>query len=420
MPLGAALHGLITLTVIVVAAVLAGRAFARLGQPSVLGPILLGVVVGVGVSALPAEVGAVLMTASSRSLLEAVGTAGLLLLMFSVGAELREIGGAGARGDRLRDAAAGWRLVPSVLVPILLCGLAAWPFARELSAAGHTRAAGWLFVGIALGVTAVPVLVTIIRDLSIASLPESRAALRIALLTDGLAWVLVTVLVVLSTNLAAVSVARLVAGALMLVALVGLAPAVIRRVEVLHRGGPLVATMVVCGLAGASATQFLGFHPAIGAAVAGFCFPAGLQDAASHRSFESIVQVLLPAFFVTSAMSLPIHQVHGAGWGEACCVLTLAAAAVVGKLGAGFVFGALQSWPWRSSARLGVLLNCRGVTEIAIASVGLQAGLIGPFAFATLCGLAIVTTASTAPLYRALSAGAVPLATGGVLAGQRS
>jgi Kef-type K+ transport system membrane component KefB len=63
----------------------------------------------------------------------------------------------------------------------------------------------------------------------------------------------------------------------------------------------------------------------------------------------------------------------------------------------------MQRWPGSTSAKLGVLLNCRGVTELAIASIGLQAHLIGPYAFAMLCALAIVTTAVTAPLYRAIN-----------------
>ena len=52
--------------------------------------------------------------------------------------------------------------------------------------------------------------------------------------------------------------------------------------------------------------------------------------------------------------------------------------AFASKMAAGLVYGATQRWPWRTSAGLGALLNCRGVTEIAIASVGFQAGLIGP------------------------------------------
>jgi Kef-type K+ transport system membrane component KefB len=63
----------------------------------------------------------------------------------------------------------------------------------------------------------------------------------------------------------------------------------------------------------------------------------------------------------------------------------------------------MQRWPFTTSAELGVLLNCRGVTELAIASVGLQSRLIGPYAFAMLCALAILTTAVTAPLYRAVN-----------------
>jgi Kef-type K+ transport system membrane component KefB len=63
----------------------------------------------------------------------------------------------------------------------------------------------------------------------------------------------------------------------------------------------------------------------------------------------------------------------------------------------------MQRWPLATSAQLGVLLNCRGVTELAIASIGLQAHLIGPYAFAMLCALAIVTTAVTAPLYTAIN-----------------
>jgi Kef-type K+ transport system membrane component KefB len=63
----------------------------------------------------------------------------------------------------------------------------------------------------------------------------------------------------------------------------------------------------------------------------------------------------------------------------------------------------MQRWPLTTSAELGVLLNCRGVTELGMASVGLQAHLIGPYAFAMLCALALVTTAVTAPLYRGIN-----------------
>ncbi len=396
MPLGSTLQGLTTLAVIIVGALATGNLFGRLGQPKVLGPITLGIAVGASVIALPEAVGSQLISEASRMLIEEVGTAGLLLLMFAVGAELRN---AGTSED---SATFGWRLAPCVVLPIAIGALTAWPFARRLGVSGDTGPHGWLFVGVALGVTAVPVLVTIVRDLGITTGLIARAALRIAIVTDGVAWILVTALVIVTTDVAAVSVPNLVLGAALLITVTVVAPRVLQGLRVLSRGG--VVVMVVCALAGAAATQFLGFHPAIGAVIAGFCFPPRFVDASTQGTFSSVVEVLLPAFFVNAALAIPLQAlVDQASWGALGCALVLLVGAVVAKMTAGFLFGAMHQWPWRPSAQLGVLLNCRGVTEIAIASVGFQAGLIGPFAFAALCGLAVLTTAVTAPLHRLLS-----------------
>lgn len=398
MPLGSTLQGLTTLAVIIVAALATGKLFGRLGHPKVLGPITLGIAVGASVIALPEAIGSELISQTSRLLIEEVGTAGLLLLMFAVGTELRT---AGASEEA---STFGWRLAPCVVLPTVIGALAAWPFAGRLGVSGDTGPHGWLFVGIALGVTAVPVLVTIVRDLGITTLPIARAALRIAIVTDGLAWILVTVLVIAATDVASVSIPALGAGAALLVAVTVVLPRAVEKTEASSRGGVVVGMMVICALAGAAATQFLGFHPAIGAVIAGFRFPAGLVATSSQRTFSSVVDVLLPAFFVSVAMAVPLQALRDQmSWAAVGCVAVLVVAAAVSKMAAAFVFGAMHRWGWRSAAQLGVLLNCRGVTEIAIASVGFQAGLIGPFAFAALCGIAVVTTGITAPLYRLLA-----------------
>lgn len=396
MPLGEALHGLVLLVVVVIGALAAGHLSSRIGQPRVLGPIVLGIAVGTVVAACPVAVRSVLVSSSSRSLLEAVGTAGLLLLMFSVGSELRGFASSG-------EASSGWRLVPAVLVPIVFCALVAWPFAARLSDPSHPGPYGWLFVGICLGVTAVPVLVTILKDLGIGSLAVARASLRIAILTDGLAWILVTILVVI-THSAAIVIPFFVIGLALLAVVTLVVPRFVVRRSLFERGGPLVVMMVVTALTGAAATQLLGFHPAIGAVIAGFCFPVALTDVSSQRTFATVIDVLLPAFFVNAAMSVPLQALgEQASWAGLWSIAALTIAAFGAKLASGFAYGLLHRWPRGSSAGLGVLLNCRGVTEIAIASVGYQAGLISPFAYALLCGLAVVTTVVTAPLFRALT-----------------
>lgn len=395
MPLGAALQGLTTLAVIVIGSVIIASLFSRIGHPRVLGPIVVGIAVGTALAACPESVRSELVSSTSRQLLDTVGTAGLLLLMFAAGNELRRFGTSG-------DASIGWRLAPCVVIPIAASALAAWPFAARIGGPEHHDVYGWLFVGVALGVTAVPVLVLIVKDLGIALLSVAQVALRIAVVTDGFAWILVTALVVVS-HATVMSARTVVVGAALLVAVVFVIPRTVARIDVLNRGASAWAMMAVSALGGAAATQLLGFHPAIGAVIAGFTFPAALADASSGRGFNSIVNVLWPAFFVSIAMSVPLQALRElASWDGLACVAVLASVAVASKLAAGVMFGAMSRWPWRASAKLGVLLNCRGVTEIAIASVGFQARLISPFAFAMLCGLAIATTAVTTPLYRAL------------------
>lgn len=393
MPLGDALQGLTTLAVIVIGSVLVGNLFSRIRQPRVLGPIVVGITTGTALAACSETVQNELVSNTSRHLLDAVGTAGLLLLMFAAGNELRRCGTVG-------EASIGWRAVPCVLIPITASIVVAWLFAARLGVPEHHEVYGWLFVGIALGITAVPVLVLIVKDLGIGLMPVAQVALRISVITDGLAWVLVTGLVVVS-HASAMSPRTLLIGAALLVMTVWVIPRIVSRSTSLHQGSAVAAMMAVSALVGASATQMLGFHPAIGAVIAGFSFPAALAEASSGRGFNSVVNVLWPAFFVSIAMSVPLQALHDlVSWGGLACVAVLWIVAFASKLAAGFVFGAVSRWPWRSSAKLGVLLDCRGVTEIAIASVGFQARLISPFAFAMLCGLAIATTAVTAPLYR--------------------
>jgi Kef-type K+ transport system membrane component KefB len=167
---------------------------------------------------------------------------------------------------------------------------------------------------------------------------------------------------------------------------------------------PFVVAVFAYVLLGAAATQMFGLHPALGAVVAGLFFPAGLANEASQRAIATVADMLIPAFFVSSALSVPLQVLTDLfRWSGLLCLLTLIIAASGSKIAVGLIAGRMQRWPLATSAQLGVLLNCRGVTELAIASIGLQARLIGPYAFAMLCALAIVTTAATAPMYTAIN-----------------
>jgi Kef-type K+ transport system membrane component KefB len=396
MPLGNVLQALIMLAVVLVGSVLVGTLFRRINQPAVVGVILFGLLMGTILAVSPHSIQSALLSATSRSLIEAVGQAGLLLLLFLVGIELRTYSKSSVRSPL-------WQLVPCVAIPIVICAAAAWPFAHRLVGPDHNPLHVWLFVGVALSVTAVPVLVLIIKDLGVPA-PIPGVALRIAVATDATAWALVTALILLTSDLSSISVPALCVGfALLLTVMFGL-PRIVQRWSHHSQGAPFVVAMFAYALVGAAATQVFGLHPAIGAVIAGLFFPAGLANEASQRALVAVADILIPAFFVSSALSVPLQTLADlCRWSGLLCLLILTIAAFGSKIAAGFVAGRMHRWPRRTSAELGILLNCRGVTELAIASVGLQSRLIGPYAFAMLCALAIVTTAVTAPLYSAIN-----------------
>src|SRR5271155_2507021 len=397
MPLGDALQALIMLAVVLIGSVFVGNLFRRIRQPAVVGVIFFGLLIGTILAISPHSVNSALLSPTSKSLIDAVGQAGLLLLLFLVGIELRSY-------SKTTERSPLWRLLPCVLIPVVVCAAAAFPFAHRLVGPDHNPLHVWLFVGVALSVTAVPVLVLIIKDLGVPA-PIPGVALRIAVSTDAAAWALVTVLILLTTDLSSVSAAALCVGAALLFTVMFVLPQVVRRLfEHSQQGAPFVVAIFAYVLVGAAATQVFGLHPALGAVIAGLFFPAGLANQASERALAAVADMLIPAFFVASALSVPLGVLADLfRWSGLACLATLTIAASGSKIAVGLVAGRMQRWPLTTSAKLGVLLNCRGVTELAIASIGLQAHLIGPYAFAMLCALAIVTTAVTAPLYRAIN-----------------
>ncbi len=395
MPLGNVLQALIMLTIVLAGSVTVGKLFRRMNQPAVVGVIIFGLLMGTILALTPHSMKSALLSATSKSLIEAVGEAGLLLLLFLVGIELRGYSKSSERSPL-------WQLAPCMAIPIVICAAAAWPFAHRLVGPDRNPLHVWLFVGVALSVTAVPVLVLIIKDLGVPA-PIPGVALRIAVATDATAWALVTALILLTTDLGSISVIALCIGVALLLTVIFVLPRIVQRWAHDAQGAPFVVAMFAYALVGAAATQVFGLHPAIGAVIAGLSLPPGLANEASQRALATVADILIPAFFVSSALSVPLQTLADlCQWSGLLCLLTLTVAAFGSKIAVGVLSGKMQGWPLATSAKLGVLLNCRGVTELAIASVGLQSHLIGPYAFAMLCALAIVTTAVTAPLYTAI------------------
>ena len=147
MPLGNVLQALIVLAVVLVGSVFVGNLFRRIRQPAVVGVIFFGLLLGTILAISPHSVNSVLLSPTSKSLIDAVGQAGLLLLLFLVGIELRSY-------SKTTERSPLWQLLPCVLIPVVVCAAAAFPFAHRLVGPDHNPLHVWLFVGVALSVTA--------------------------------------------------------------------------------------------------------------------------------------------------------------------------------------------------------------------------------------------------------------------------
>src|ERR1700759_4944865 len=278
MPLGNVLQALIVLAVVLVGSVLVGNLFRRIRQPAVVGVIFFGLLLGTILAISPHSVNSALLSPTSKSLIDAVGQAGLLLLLFLVGVELRSYSKTTTERSPL------WRLLPCVLIPVIVCAAAAFPFAHRLVGPDHNPMHVWMFIGVALSVTAVPVLVLIMKDLAVAA-PIPGVALRIAVATDAAAWALVTVLILVTRDLSAVSVPALCVGAGLLITVIFVLPRIVERLfRDSHQGAPFVVAVFAYVLAGAAATQVFGLHPALGAGLARLFFPAGFGHEAAQQA----------------------------------------------------------------------------------------------------------------------------------------
>jgi Kef-type K+ transport system membrane component KefB len=163
---------------------------------------------------------------------------------------------------------------------------------------------------------------------------------------------------------------------------------------------PVFAGIITVVLACALATEQIGVHPIFGAFAAGVVMPRSSRLVAELTSkIEGITMwFMLPIFFVVVGLNTKLGALTGGMQWLACGLIT--AVAIATKfLGTGIAARATGS-PLRDSVALGVMMNCRGLTELVVLTVGLQLGVLSPALFAMFVIMALLTTAMTGPLLR--------------------
>lgn len=292
--------------------------------------------------------------------------------------------------------------VSSVAIPTLAGAFGGWwLFAAVPESAGFfaSRPIFAAAMGIAAGVTALPVLGAVVREMGLERHKVGVMALGAAAFNDAALWVAVALLLAVAQGGDPWSAGWAAAGAqlfvgFMVVVVRPLLSRVFAGVEASGRVSPGDVVLLTLGLsASALATEAMGLHAVIGAFVFGAVMPRTLA-AAIVGSFETFVQVvLLPFFFISVGLKTRIDL----GGGAMTIFWVMSAAAVLGKL-----VSALPAWMGGCTAReawtLGGLLTCKGLMELVVLTLLADAGLISETTFGAMVLMALFATMLTKPL----------------------
>jgi Kef-type K+ transport system membrane component KefB len=391
-------HVLVALAAVIITGQLLARLFAYFGQPPVIGEVVAGILLGP--SLLGEDISALILPPTVAPFLGVIAQLGVILYMFMVGLELNT----GLLKHRMHATVATSHA--SILAPFLLGALLALALYPRLSSNTVPFTSFALFLGVAMSITAFPVLARILTDRRMHRTDVGVVALSCAATDDVTAWCLLAFVVGVAraqVGEGLLVVARALAFTVFMFSLVR--PIVRRtlgRWEVERLPRSAVALVFIALLLSTLLTECIGIHAIFGAFLLGAVIPHNSAVARTFtRQLEHLVTVLLlPAFFAFTGMRTRIDLVSGLNEWLLCGVIILVA--TMGKFGGTLAAARLTGMGWRHAATLGTLMNTRGLMELIVLNIGLDLKVISPTLFAMMVLMALATTLATSPVLRLL------------------
>lgn len=381
------------IAVILLAAKAAGYLSVRLGQPSVLGELLVGILLGpslLNLLHLPFIEGEKL-----GETIKELGELGVLLLMFIAGLELHldEL----TRNTKV-SALAG---IMGVLTPVALGAGTGFLFGFETPAA--------LFLGLTLGATSVSISAQTLMELKVLRTRVGLGLLGAAVFDD------VLIILLLSIFLAVISGGTSVAGILFILVKMILflaastafglyvLPSLVRITRRLPISqGVLSLAMVVLLFYGVAAEVVGGMAAITGSFLAGLMFARCEEKERLDQGVSALAYGLfVPIFFVSIGLAVNVRDLEG----EALLLTgVIIIVAILSKLLGSGLGARWAGFEWRESWQLGAGMVSRGEVGLIVANVGIGAGLVSGNEFSAIVGMVLATTIVTPPMLRALFA----------------
>ncbi|KAH8666395.1 Sodium/hydrogen exchanger family-domain-containing protein [Xylariales sp. PMI_506] len=395
---------IIQLSIIVILCRVLHYPLSLLGQPRVIAEVIGGIILGPSVLArIPGFTNAIFPTAS-LPVLNNVANLGVIFFLFLIGLELD-----------MNIFTTNWRVAACVSVAGMVLpfglgiGVSYGLYHQFPSTTPISYAIFALFVGTALAITAFPVLCRILSELRLLGSSVGVTTLAAGVGNDVVGWILLALCVALvnnSSGLTALWVLLVgVAWTLFLVFVVK--PPfhwVLRRTGSIQNGptqGTVTLTLLLV-LISAWFTSIIGIHAIFGAFLVGLICPhdGGFAIKLTEKVEDFISAVFIPLYFAYSGLSTNLGLLNdGVTWGYVIAIIVIA---FVGKIGGGTLAAKSMGLVWRESFTIGVLMSCKGLVELIVLNVGLQANILTQKTFTMFVVMALVTTFATTPLVKGL------------------
>jgi Kef-type K+ transport system membrane component KefB len=401
-------HSLAILILQIISIVLIARVLGwfmiKFHQPVVIGEILAGILLG------PSLLGtffpgfsSFLFPIESFNNLQILSQIGLIMFMFIIGMELDL--------TMIRKSAASAVVIShaSIVFPYFLgVGLAYFLY-KSYAPSNITFIAFALFMGIAMSITAFPVLARIVQERNLTKTKLGALAITCAAVDDVTAWCLLAIVIAIAKATAMMNalVSILLTVTYILFMFYFVKPILTKVAhkyftrETIHKN--IVALIFAFLLLSAFLTEVIGIHALFGAFMAGVVMPSNskfrLVFVQKIEDFSLVL--LLPLFFVLTGLRTQIGLLNDPHMWMVCSVVILTA--IVGKFVGGSLAARFVGQPWKDSLLLGTLMNTRGLMELIVLNIGFELGILSAEIFAMLVIMALATTLLTGPLIQLIN-----------------
>jgi len=385
------------ITIIVIARFF-GWMFKKIGQPSVIGEIIAGIFLGPSVVGMYfPEFSHVLFPTESLGNLQFLSQIGLILFMFVIGMELD----LKVLKNKANDAVIISHA--SIVIPFALGMTLAYYVYYKFAPVGVEFLSFSLFMGIAMSITAFPVLARIVQERGLHKTKLGTIGITCAAADDITAWCLLAAVIAIVKAGSFVSALYVIGLAILyVIMMLFLVKPFLKRVGDLYSNNdnlskPVVAIFFLTLIISSYCTEVIGIHALFGAFMTGAIMPdiAKFRNIFIDKVEDVALILLLPLFFVFTGLRTQIGLINDPYLWKITGFIILVA--VVGKFVGSALAAKFVGQNWKDSLTIGALMNTRGLMELVVLNIGYDLGVLTSEIFTMMVIMALVTTFITGP-----------------------